>query len=137
MQPESKKQIMLAPRVSRVINYVLDLMACRFIVSLVLAILAFNSLYLNLFGQVVLNLITQFLYYFVAETQFSRTLGKLVTKTKVINLQGEKPSVNQIIKRTLLRVIPFEPFSFLLNPIGLHDKWSQTRVSEINSDFKK
>ena len=47
----------------------------------------------------------------------------------VVNVHGAKPSVNAIIKRTLCRFIPFEPFTFLgLNSRGWHDSFSKTYV---------
>ena len=71
------------------------------------------------------------LYYIISEYLFQRTLGKLVTKTKVINKQGEQPSFNQILGRSLSRSIPFEYLSYLFTPVGIHDYLSGTRVIEI------
>jgi uncharacterized RDD family membrane protein YckC len=50
-------------------------------------------------------------YYLVLEASFDRTIGKLVTGTRVVNEQGERPSFPQIAGRTLCRFIPFEMLS--------------------------
>ena len=42
---------------------------------------------------------------------------------------GEKPKVDVILLRSLARIIPFEPFSFLGNsPRGWHDTLTKTYV---------
>jgi uncharacterized RDD family membrane protein YckC len=69
------------------------------------------------------------LVYVLPEALLGRTLGKLCTGTKVVNLQGGKPSFGQVLARTAIRFVPFEPFSFLWgDATGWHDTWSKTRV---------
>lgn len=78
----------------------------------------------NLFGFGVM-----LLYYIGFEAVTGRTVGKLVTGTKVVTLQGHAPSALQVLGRTLIRFVPFEPFSFFgSEPRGWHDRWSNTRV---------
>lgn len=67
-------------------------------------------------------------YYVFFESVFQQTPGKMITGTRVITEWGGKPSVGQVIKRTLIRFVPFEPFSFLGSTTGWHDRWSKTRV---------
>jgi uncharacterized RDD family membrane protein YckC len=67
-------------------------------------------------------------YYILTEFLFQRTLGKLLTKTKVVTKSGGKPTFLQILIRTLSRSIPFEYFSYLGTVNGIHDKLSGTRV---------
>lgn len=72
-----------------------------------------------------------YLFYFISlEGLTGRTLGKLLTGTKVVNAKGEKPSFAQICGRSLCRIIPFEPFSFLFGEVarGWHDSLSGTYV---------
>lgn len=72
---------------------------------------------------------TWFGYYFVFESIFQRTFGKFITGTKVITATGGKPDIATIAKRSLIRLIPFEPFSFLGPKVcGWHDKWTGTFV---------
>jgi len=77
---------------------------------------------------VLLSLISS-AYYIYYEYRYQQTPGKKVTKSVVVDEYGNKPSLNMIIKRTLLRLIPYEPLSCIGNPsYGLHDKWSKTYV---------
>ena len=70
-------------------------------------------------------------YYAVMEAGYGRTIGKLVTGTHVVDRNGKRPSVVAIFKRTLIRIIPFDAFSFLGDEArGWHDKWSDTWVVE-------
>lgn len=71
--------------------------------------------------------------YFIAFEYLAngKTVGKLITRTRVVGLFGESPSLGTIVKRSLSRFVPLEPFSFL-NDVenGWHDNWSQTMVVE-------
>ena len=68
-------------------------------------------------------------YYLPSEALFGRTVGKLVTRTRVVSQSGGPPDFLQVLRRTLIRFVPFEPFSFLSKrSVGLHDRWSETRV---------
>lgn len=77
-----------------------------------------------------------FLYYFISETYFQKTLGKLITKTKVINDDGTKASASAIVKRTLIRFLPFDSISLYTGKdeekkgTWWHDRWSRTRVTK-------
>lgn len=66
-------------------------------------------------------------YYLFFEGLWSRTPGKFVFVTVVVNDDLNKPSFLQIVKRTFCRFIPFEPFSFF-GARGWHDSISKTRV---------
>ena len=69
-----------------------------------------------------------FCYYFFSELFFGKTLGKLITKSTVVSETGEKATMNQIVIRSLSRLIPFDNFSFLLGEKGWHDRFSKTTV---------
>jgi len=73
-------------------------------------------------------LFVTFGYHIAFETIFARTPAKWITRTRVIALDGSKPRFLQIVGRSLSRYVPFEPFSFLGNARGWHDRWSGTRV---------
>ncbi len=70
-------------------------------------------------------------YYIVFEATTGRTLGKMITKTKVVDENGNKPDFSTILVRTLCRFVPFNALSFLFNDRGWHDTWSKTRVVEV------
>jgi uncharacterized RDD family membrane protein YckC len=70
-----------------------------------------------------------FLYYFLAETYFSRTFAKYFTKTIVVTKNGSRPKIHTIFIRTLTRFIPLECLTFLWGDFrGLHDLFSDTYV---------
>ena len=84
---------------------------------------------------VFLQIISLFLYCFLFELFFKRTIGKIVLKFKIV---GVEESLNirrfiQVLKRTVSRFIPLEPFSIFLdeNWEMWHDKFSKTRVVDI------
>ena len=69
------------------------------------------------------------LYYVSQEALFGRTLGKLVTGTRVVSAVGGTATFAQLLGRTFARFIPFEPFSFFgSDAVGWHDSLSNTRV---------
>ena len=69
------------------------------------------------------------LYYNLFELFFSVTIGKLITNTVVVDRNGNKPSTDEILMRSICRLIPFEILSFLGTPgKGWHDAISKTYV---------
>ena len=71
-----------------------------------------------------------FIYYVGLEASFGWTIGKLATGTRVINKKGRKPTVGDVIGRTLMRFVPFEPLTVLFGR-GWHDSASDTRVVRV------
>ncbi|MBC9797859.1 RDD family protein [Sinomicrobium weinanense] len=116
----------------RFVNFLID-----FIVWLVLAfILSFilglfvqptNQEIISLMGFILL-LGTYITYYAVMEIKLQKTVGKFVTKTKVVKINGENPTDGDIITRTFCRLIPFDRLSFLFVKNGIHDFLSKTKV---------
>jgi uncharacterized RDD family membrane protein YckC len=71
-------------------------------------------------------------YYVFFEYVFNATPGKMITRTRVVRLDGGKPSIGQVFGRTFARFVPFEAFSFLgRGASGWHDRWSKTRVVRV------
>ena len=81
----------------------------------------------NPVGELVLGLAIGFGYFFLSEARWARTPAKFITGTHVVTDTGAKPTARQIAIRTLVRFIPFEPFSFL-GRRGWHDSVSHTAV---------
>lgn len=77
-----------------------------------------------------MGIIMLLVYYVFFEGIWGRTPGKLVFGTVVVNEDGRKPSLGQILGRTLARCIPFEPLTFF-GERGLHDRMSSTRVVRV------
>lgn len=74
------------------------------------------------------------LYYTTLEAAFGRTVGKLITGTKVVDKDGKLPRTGVIFRRSLSRLVPFEAFSFLGGDSrGWHDSWTDTWVVEKTS----
>jgi len=58
-----------------------------------------------------------------------KSIGKLITKTKAVNLDGSDLSFEKAFTRNLIRIIPFDALAALGTPsIPWHDKWSDTMV---------
>jgi uncharacterized RDD family membrane protein YckC len=70
------------------------------------------------------------IYYTFFEAIWQRTPGKWASGTKVVMLDGSKPSFWRIVGRSFARYIPFEVFSYLFGkyPYGWHDALTKTTV---------
>lgn len=89
------------------------------------------SLTLALFSGIATLLSYPAVYAFF-EYKWQKTPAKFLTKTLVIDEYGNKPDLRTIILRSLIRIVPFEPFSCFAdkdkNSRGWHDRWSNTWV---------
>ncbi len=71
------------------------------------------------------------LYYMVCEAVFGKTIGKFITKTTVLKLDGTKPTWTDIFLRTICRLIPLNSISIFFNGyVCWHDKFSGTYVAQ-------
>lgn len=68
------------------------------------------------------------LYYVSFEVISGRTLGKVLTGTRVVTTSGLALSLPTAFVRTLCRLLPFEPMSFSLGETWWHDSLSRTQV---------
>lgn len=67
-------------------------------------------------------------YYVFMETKYQKTIVKFITNTKVVNKNGTKPKVGDVLRRTFCRLIPFDRISFLFTANGFHDRLSDTTI---------
>jgi uncharacterized RDD family membrane protein YckC len=125
----------------RFANFILDYI---FYIIFCYAAVAFWSIILSIFSyppsafidsesklaNYLIAFILGLIYYAGFEVTTGRTLAKFITKTKVVDISGEHPSLKTIIIRSLCRFIPLEPFSFLFGEGGWHDTISDTIVIE-------
>ncbi len=125
----------LASQSKRFTNYIIDfifIMVFSFMIGVVLALISPEMLEAIENGGRLLDYVFGFvvgmIYYSVFEMITGRTIGKLVTGTKVVDEEGNKPDANAILVRSLCRYIPFEALSFLGDGPGWHDTMSKTRV---------
>ena len=139
---EKELNFTIASKAKRLMNFLFDLaflMIFSLIFGVILGIVLFFVLpeYLSIFEESkladwFLRLSVGMIYYVSLEAITGRTLAKFITKTKVINENGEKPNLKTILFRSICRFIPFEHFSFLgSEDTGLHDTLSRTFVVEI------
>ncbi len=105
----------------RATNYLIDLFAIYFILFIILLI---ESSYFDFF---ILFYVVMFFYYFIMELTINQTLGKMITKTKVVHKNGGKASMFKILMRSFWRLIPLDTISYLFGTeVGMHDKLSST-----------
>ncbi len=78
------------------------------------------------------SLLLYFGYYIILENTYGQTLGKLITNTKIIAINGDQPNLEQVVSRAICRFIPFDPVSFLFQREGMkfHDSFTKTTVIE-------
>ena len=124
----------LAPKWKRFVNLLIDVYAIQ---------IAFRVFYeLNIdenpqgWDDVMVNIYAVLfcmLVYFLSELYTGKTLGKLITGTKVISTDDNNLTAQQILYRTLSRRVPFEPFSMFFSNTAWHDEWSDTVV--VNNNF--
>jgi len=88
---------------------------------------------INRFEDILITTCIYLLYLFLMEyLTKGRTIGKYITGTKVISIDGSNPTFKEYLIRTISRIVPFEAFSFFGNA-GWHDDWSNTRVITIKN----
>ena len=131
----------LATTGQRFINTIIDSVGSMIFMFLLIVIIGLigSISVIDHINELVLSYFLMFLYYFVQEALWGRTLGKLITRTKVLTYEGDKPSFIQIVGRTLVRFVPFEAFSFLGGnglPRGWHDSWSGTKVISLKDPIE-
>ena len=73
-----------------------------------------------------------YLYYFIFEFTIGQTIGKMITKTRVVYVEtGEKPDFVRILIRTISRLIPIDFLSYLFTSNGIHDILSKTELKRV------
>ncbi|WP_178990151.1 RDD family protein [Winogradskyella schleiferi] len=111
----------------RFLNFIIDFIIWLIISAILTFPLSANDGNQMLLGYVII-FVTFIGYYAIMEIKFQKTVGKFVTKTRVIKMNGEKPENADIISRTFCRLIPFDRISFLFVKNGIHDFLSKTKV---------
>ncbi len=85
--------------------------------------------------EIALGFIVYSSYYLLFEFYTGKTIGKFITGTRVVNEKGGNATFNQILGRSLSRLIPFEPLSFFgATGRGWHDRFSKTYVIETRAN---
>ncbi|OIQ30783.1 MAG: hypothetical protein BM564_00815 [Bacteroidetes bacterium MedPE-SWsnd-G2] len=123
----------IADSLSRLLNLLVDTVIWLALFLIIITLLDLVLLkYASPFAQYVVTLIIALLvyfgYYIYFEFNYQWTIGKLITQTKVSSTTGFDLTHKQIVIRTLCRLFPLSPVSFLFSKSGFHDKWSETVV---------
>jgi uncharacterized RDD family membrane protein YckC/Tfp pilus assembly protein PilE len=128
--PSVSSMALPASTLRRFSNYLID-QVITFILTVLFDILFVIFVSNNPAAVFLFGLTVYLAYYAIFEATCQRTIGKLITGTKVVDRNGEKPSFLKILGRSLARYIPFDNFAFLFYggyPIGWHDSLSKTLV---------
>lgn len=94
----------------QIISFSIDLIAIIFITLISAYLLDFLTPYFDektikkLLVFVVI--LPYFIYFIVLDLNFQKTLGKYITRTKVVNKLGDRCSLGQIAGRTVFRILP-------------------------------
>jgi uncharacterized RDD family membrane protein YckC len=113
---------------TRLINYLIDLFFIALMTEVISALFENQGLNRN-----VLIISIYFTYYLLFEYFKGQTIGKMITKTVVIDLNDVEPNFFKILFRTLLRFSAIDPISYLFGfDFGIHDTLSQTKLKYKN-----
>lgn len=83
-------------------------------------------------GDRILSILLYAIYMSLVEAIFKgKSLGKLITGTRAVNLDGSRISAGTAFARGFSRAVPFSAFSALGSPCNpWQDKWTNTIVVE-------
>lgn len=116
-------------KLTRLYNFLIDS------VMFFLFVLFFATLVQKFVEKATLKYFMIFFYYFyylILEAFFGQTIGKMITKTIVVDSQtGQKPNFSKILVRTLARLIPIDFLSYFFVPNGIHDLLSKTELKQV------
>lgn len=117
-------------------NYVIDaIAACAFygLTGIGLAVLIDSSggdsdvFFDGFLGYVVAYSLFTVYFTLLEGLNKGRTLGKLITGTYAVSMDGKPLTMRQALYRSLCRIVPFEPLSGL-GSAPWHDRWTETTV---------
>jgi len=141
---------LLASKGERFLNFIIDLLIIYIIAVCIVATINIigdvTDSYgvsnwvksLSLIENLFFGLIILFFYYAFTEMYFSRTFAKYFTKTIVVRVDGSKPNTKNFMIRTVSRLNPIDPFSFLgKKERGMHDTLSATYVVKKHEFLEK
>lgn len=73
-----------------------------------------------------------FLYYTLLEGTKGKTFGKMLTKTKALQVDGSPLGYKKAFVRTLCRLVPFEFISVFFGSLMWHDQWTYSITVQDN-----
>jgi len=146
----SVQQFETASKGKRFLNFILDNIISRLVLTTIIGVILGFVLAIFKFSFIIydeitiriidfiLGIIIVITYYTLTEFKLKgKSIGKFVTNTKVVMLDGSEPDLRTIHIRSWCRLIPFEPFSFLgSSNSGWHDTMSKTKVVDLTKPIK-
>jgi len=130
---DSNIDLQLASPLKRVLNWCIDFSAFIVIVSVVFFLLGLIPLFIGmastLIGKIFIA-IPILIYFFVIELIMNgQSIGKYVTKTRVVNNMGYPPDLSAYLIRSFFRLIPLSGISlFFSGQKTFYDNISKTIV---------
>jgi uncharacterized RDD family membrane protein YckC len=115
----------------RFLGFMIDYVAAMVFGTIMVAVLmlAFGEDLIDQIPESLIGIAGMATYYVLFEGLMARTLGKLVTRTRVVSADDRGLSFGRILVRTMARFVPFEALSFWFGDGTMwHDSWSRTAV---------
>jgi len=128
---ESESLPELASQNKRIINFIIDNTIIIIFLLFLINIIEGSIEKITEDKIINLSIAVTLIYFFVMEYFFGQTIGKMFTKTMVVNEYGEPRTFKIVLIRTLCRQIPFEALTFIPNGMGFHDTLAKSRVINI------
>ncbi len=115
---------------TRVMNFLVDNTIIFIISYIVYKIWSFNVFYYKLpyYPIYYFMALIMVLYYLILESINGRTPGKKLTRSMVVNKDGNRPTFLQLVFRSLLRITVIDCFFIPFLNMPLHDYLSKTYV---------
>lgn len=115
---------------TRVMNFLVDNTIIFIISYIVYKIWSFNVFYYKLpyYPIYYFMALIMVLYYLILESINGRTPGKKLTRSMVVNKDGNRPNFLQLVFRSLLRITVIDCFFIPFLNMPLHDYLSKTYV---------
>lgn len=130
-----KTDFIEAGKRKRLVNFLIDYLLVYVYFGIVGSFTGVSDGHEVSFFVAITFLFVPMIYFLLSEVFYGKTVGKIVTKTRVVGVEGSKLGLKKVLIRTLVRIIPFEPFSFLGSNKGWHDRVSGTYVVEDETRF--
>ena len=137
------RELVVVSNWKRLANYFVDIILIEIIFTVTVYFFAtLNSsnadeagyLMGNILGSIwstLLIYVLMVIFYVFFEYNWQKTPGKFITKSIVVDYDGNKPDFKTILLRSVYRIVPFEAISFIgKKHKGWHDVWSKTLVVE-------
>jgi uncharacterized RDD family membrane protein YckC len=143
----AENKFVRASAFQRSINYLVDAIAFNIILLVfmyfvtALSIIEVEDLETNSLGFEIFERLAWFVAYAfymgIFETLCKgKSLGKFLTGTKAVFINGDRLSIYAAFARGFFRVIPFNPLSAFGTPCRpWHDKWTDTMVIDENRSY--